>query len=71
MAITSGELEELGLIDDIVTEPRGGAHRDPDAVAASLKQALLGHLDELRDEEIDRLLARRYERVMGYARYKE
>jgi acetyl-CoA carboxylase carboxyl transferase subunit alpha len=71
MAITSGELEELGLIDDIVTEPRGGAHRDPDGVAASLKQALLGHLDELRDEEIDRLLARRYERVMGYARYKE
>ena len=71
MAITSDKLEELGLIDQIVPEPKGGAHRDPDAMAASLKQALLSNLDEIRDQDIDRLLALRYERVLGYGRYKE
>ena len=71
MAITSDKLEEQGLIDEVIPEPRGGAHRDPDITAASIKQALLKNLDELRDEEIDRLLARRYERVLGYGKYKE
>ena len=71
MAITSDKLEELGLIDEVIPEPRGGAHRDPDATAQSIKQALLEKLDELRDEDIDRLLALRYERVLGYGRYKE
>ena len=71
MGITSDKLEELGLVDDVIPEPRGGAHRDLDAAAASLKQALLKYLDEIRDEDIDRLLAQRYERVLGYGRYKE
>lgn len=71
MAITSDKLKELGLIDDIIPEPRGGAHRDPDTTAASIKQGLLGALDEVRDEDIERLLARRYERVLGYGQYKE
>jgi acetyl-CoA carboxylase carboxyl transferase subunit alpha len=71
MAITSDKLQDLGLIDEIIPEPRGGAHRDPDTAAASLKEALLRNLDEIRDEDIDRLLARRYERVLGYGHYKE
>ncbi len=71
MAITSDKLKELGLIDTIVPEPRGGAHRDPDTTAASLKQTLLSYLDEIRDQDIDRLLAQRYERVLGYGRYSE
>jgi acetyl-CoA carboxylase carboxyl transferase subunit alpha len=71
MAITSDKLAELGLIDDIVLEPLGGAHRDPDAAAANVKKALLKHLEEIGDLDIDSLLALRYERVMGYARYKE
>lgn len=70
MAITSDKLRELGLIDGIVAEPLGGAHRDPDTVAANLKKALIEKLDELRDLEIDRLLAQRYERLMGYGKYK-
>jgi acetyl-CoA carboxylase carboxyl transferase subunit alpha len=70
MAITSDKLQELGLIDDIIPEPRGGAHRDPDTAAASIKQTLLGYLDEVRDEDIDRLLTQRYERLLGYGRYK-
>lgn len=71
MAITSDKLKELGLIDDIVPEPRGGAHRDPDTAAANIKQTLSRYLDELRDQDLDQLLAQRYERVLGYGRYSE
>jgi len=71
MAITSDKLMELGLIDAIVPEPRGGAHRDPNTAAANVKQTLLGYLDEIRDQDIDRLLTQRYERVLGYGRYSE
>jgi len=71
MAITSDKLLETGLIDDIIPEPLGGAHRDLDAAAANLKQALLTQLDEIRDQDIDALVALRYQRVMGYGRYKE
>jgi acetyl-CoA carboxylase carboxyl transferase subunit alpha len=70
MAITSDKLQELGLIDCIIPEPRGGAHRDPDTTAASIKQTLLRYLDEVRDEDIDRLLTQRYERLLGYGRYE-
>jgi len=71
MAITSDKLKELELIDEIIPEPRGGAHRNLDAAAANLKQALLKNLDEVRDQDMDRLLALRYERLLGYGRYKE
>jgi len=71
MAITSDKLKALGLIAAIVPEPRGGAHRDPNAAAANVKQTLLSALDELRDQDSDQLLTRRYERVLGYGRYSE
>lgn len=71
MAITSDKLKDLGLIDAVVPEPRGGAHRDPDAMAASLKQALLEYLDELREQDPDQLLAQRYQRLLGHGRYSE
>lgn len=71
MAITSDKLKDLGLIDEIIPEPLGGAHRDPDAMAANVKRALLSHLDLIQDQDMDSLLTLRYERVMGYGRYKE
>jgi acetyl-CoA carboxylase carboxyl transferase subunit alpha len=71
MAITSDKLLEAGLIDDIIPEPLGGAHRDLGAAAANLKQALLRQLEENRDQYIDALVALRYQRVMGYGRYQE
>jgi len=71
MAITSDKLKELGLIDAVVSEPRGGAHWDPDTAAANVKQALLSYLDEIRDQDIDQLLTQRYERVLSYGRYSE
>jgi acetyl-CoA carboxylase carboxyl transferase subunit alpha len=66
MAITSVQLAEHGLVDDIVPEPLGGGHRDPDAVARNLKTRLLTALDAAADVAIDRLLELRYERLMSY-----
>jgi acetyl-CoA carboxylase carboxyl transferase subunit alpha len=69
MAITSERLRELGLIDGIVPEPLGGAHRDPDAVARALKTALLDGLDQLDRLSLDALLDARHQRLMGYGQY--
>lgn len=71
MAITSGKLKDLGLIDDIVPEPLGGAHRDPDAMAANLKQSLIKSLDQLQRKSQDELLESRYQRLMSYGVFSE
>jgi acetyl-CoA carboxylase carboxyl transferase subunit alpha len=66
MAITSRHLKDLELIDEIVPEPLGGAHRDPDAMARNLKNALCAALDAVGEEPIDRQLELRYDRLMAY-----
>lgn len=66
MGITSERLYELGLVDRIVSEPLGGAHRDPALMAANLKQQIKEVLDTLNPLETDDLLERRYERVISY-----
>ena len=71
MAITSEKLKAQGLVDEILPEPLGGAHRQPVQMATTLKQAILRHLSVLADEDLDDLLARRYKRLMGFARFKE
>lgn len=55
MGITSGRLKELGLIDEIVNEPLGGAHRDVEAMAQNLKNSLLENLDVLESISLDKL----------------
>ena len=71
MGITSDRLRELGLIDRIVSEPLGGAHRDPDTVADSLKAVLVEELDALLGMDIEALKDRRYQRLMSYGRFRE
>jgi acetyl-CoA carboxylase carboxyl transferase subunit alpha len=71
MAITSDKLLEQGLIDQIIKEPLGGAHRDPEATAASIKAALVARLDELCGTDPDVLIAARYKRLMGYGKFKD
>ena len=71
MGITSDRLHELGLIDRIVGEPLGGAHRDPDAMAESLGAALVEELEKLVSMDVERLKRRRYQRLMSYGRFKE
>jgi acetyl-CoA carboxylase carboxyl transferase subunit alpha len=70
MGITATRLKTLGLIDKVVTEPLGGAHRDAAAAAQNVKKALaeaLKHVDKLGDD----LVRTRFERLMSYGKYKE
>jgi acetyl-CoA carboxylase carboxyl transferase subunit alpha len=71
MGITAQRLKTLGLIDKIVSEPLGGAHRDHAAMAQNLKKALQEALKQLSGLSTAELLATRYERLMSYGRYKE
>ena len=70
MGITADRLTKLGLIDEVLKEPLGGAHRDPVAMADTLKQSLLRHLDELCALSTDALLARRQERLRNQGVYR-
>jgi len=71
MGITAPRLRELGLVDVIVPEPLGGAHRDVEAMAASLKQTLLTALVELDKTPPEELLKVRYARLMQYGKFEE
>ncbi len=66
MGINASRLYELGLVDQIISEPLGGAHRDLDNVADSLKAGLVENLDRLTSKPIDTLLEDRYQRLMAY-----
>ena len=66
MSITSKDLKGHELIDEIVPEPLGGAHRDPKAAARNLKASLLEAINSLGDVATDRLLDSRYQRLMSY-----
>lgn len=66
MGITAQRLKELKLIDTIVEEPLGGAHRDVPMMAQRLKERLKQDLNALRPLETDQLLEQRYQRLMGY-----
>ncbi|MDQ2696311.1 MAG: acetyl-CoA carboxylase carboxyl transferase subunit alpha [Pseudomonadota bacterium] len=71
MGITSERLKKLKLIDEIIDEPLGGAHRDIPKMAENLKTALLVALRELEEMSLDALLERRYRRLMSYGSFKE
>ena len=64
-------IRDLGLIDQVIEEPLGGAHRDLDAMAASLKRALLENLDQLQGRSGDELVRMRQERIMSFGVFKE
>jgi acetyl-CoA carboxylase carboxyl transferase subunit alpha len=71
MGITAVRLKTLGLIDRVVSEPVGGAHRDHRAMAILLKKALQDQLKQVTAISPADLVERRFERVMAYGRYKE
>jgi acetyl-CoA carboxylase carboxyl transferase subunit alpha len=66
MGVTSSDLEKLGIVDTTIPEPMGGAHRDIETMSATLKGHLIKQLDELQSEDVDSLLEKRYQRLMGY-----
>lgn len=71
LGITATRLKALGLIDKVVAEPLGGAHRDPELMMQTLKKALQESWRQLRDTPVDKLLEARFERLMGYGAFKE
>jgi acetyl-CoA carboxylase carboxyl transferase subunit alpha len=71
LGITASRLKTLGLIDKIVPEPLGGAHRDPQATAQSLRKALAEALKQLREKKPKELVEQRLERLMSYGKFKE
>lgn len=71
LKITSGELKELGIIDEIIKEPLGGAHLDHEAAAAAVHDTLCRQLDELRKLKPDKLIRRRREKFLKMGQFQE
>jgi acetyl-CoA carboxylase carboxyl transferase subunit alpha len=71
LGITASRLKTLGLVDKVVNEPLGGAHRDPAESAKSLKKAIQDSLRTLQDMPVDSLLERRQDRLVNYGKFKE
>ncbi|MDZ7663168.1 acetyl-CoA carboxylase carboxyl transferase subunit alpha [Thiohalophilus sp.] len=71
MGLTAPRLKELGLIDHIISEPLGGAHRDFEMMAANLRQALQESLDIVDATPLDKLLEQRYTKLLRYGNYAE
>ncbi|QVL46654.1 MAG: acetyl-CoA carboxylase carboxyltransferase subunit alpha [Methylophilaceae bacterium] len=71
LGITAVRLKALGLVDQIIPEPIGGAHRDQEAMMATLKKALKSNLAALQKMPTEKLLETRYTRLMSYGKFKE
>ncbi len=70
LGLTASRLKSLGLVDKVLHEPTGGAHRNPVQMARRLKTVLLNELDVLEQHGIESLLERRYARLRGYGAYE-
>jgi len=71
LGITATRLKELGLIDTILPEPLGGAHRNPDQLMETVRKSLKEHLTKLQKKSLKQLLDLRYERLLSYGKFKE
>ena len=71
MRITADDLSDFGLVDEVLPEPLGGAHRGPDAVAEVIRNALLKNLEELDALSIDEVLENRQRRLASFGEFKE
>ncbi len=71
LKITAGDLRELGLVDEVVPEPLGGAHRNADQSALDLKSAFLKHLRALQSLSVDQLLEARYQKYRAIGHFED
>jgi len=71
LGITSDRLLQLGLVDEVIPEPLGGAHKDPENVAAQVGDCLSAQLEELDKLSTEALLEERYQRLLSYGEYKD
>jgi acetyl-CoA carboxylase carboxyl transferase subunit alpha len=70
LGVTSSRLRELGLVDTIISEPLGGAHRDMDEMANRVRSAIEKKLNDLDRHSIDDLIALRQKRLLGYGEFE-
>ena len=70
LALVSERLLQLGLVDEVIREPLGGAHRDVEATATALKTSLINNIDRLNYLDKDRLIQNRHERLLSYGQLK-
>jgi acetyl-CoA carboxylase carboxyl transferase subunit alpha len=71
LKVSADHLETLGIVDEVIPEPLGGAHYDPDQAASALKYVLQKHLNDLRAVDCDKLVETRYERFRHLGVYEE
>jgi acetyl-CoA carboxylase carboxyl transferase subunit alpha len=71
MGMTADRLHKLGLVDEVLKEPLGGCHRDPQSMAEDLKAAIVGQLAQLETQAIEAVVARRYARLRSYGVFTE
>lgn len=71
LGITSDRLKQLGLVDEVIPEPLGGAHKEPDEVATQIADCIEKQLDELAELPVDELLEKRYQRLLGFGEFEE
>ena len=71
LKITAPDLQELGVVDEVIPEPTGGAHSDWDASASALRDVLSRHLDELTGLDAEERRARRWKKYEGLGEWKE
>jgi acetyl-CoA carboxylase carboxyl transferase subunit alpha len=71
LGITSASLKKLGLVDEVIGEPLGGAHKEPNEVAARIADCLERQLDELSAQTSDQLLEQRYQRLLSYGEFQD
>ena len=71
MRITASSLSGYGLVDEVLEEPLGGAHRNPDGMAEQIREALIRSLDEFDQISIEQLLEKRQRRLAGFGEFKE
>ena len=71
MRITADSLNNFGLVDEVLPEPLGGAHRNPEETAEVIRNALLKSLDELEQLPIEQLLEQRQQRLASFGQFKE
>ena len=71
LGITASRLKTLGLIDRVVAEPPGGAHRDPTTIMQTLRKSLMDALSDAQAKPIEALVETRFERLMAHGKFKE
>ncbi|MCU6550969.1 hypothetical protein NLK92_27405, partial [Klebsiella pneumoniae] len=71
LKLNAYQLEKMGIVDEVIPEPFGGAHNDPKQAADALKYAIQKHLNDLKNLDGDRLLETRYERYRHLGVYQE